>query len=33
MTVQRETGHWETPMTTDQIILTSAASMTAILAA
>ena len=33
MTVQRETGHWETAMTTDQKILTSAASMAAILAA
>ena len=33
MTVQRETGHWETTMTTDQKILTSAASMAAILAA
>ena len=33
MTVQRETGHWETAITTDQKILTSAASMAAILAA
>ena len=33
MTMQRETGHWETAMTTDQKILTSAASMAAILAA
>ena len=33
MTVQRETGHLETTMTTDRIILTSAASMAAILAA
>ena len=32
MTVQRETSYWETTMTTD-LILTSAASMAAILAA
>ena len=31
--MERDTGHWERTMTTDQIILTSAASMAAILSA